>query len=57
MRVTQLQVLRATIKAYLLAKVDAEDWHGVADAAMDLREIDAELRALSRAEEVMPSTG
>lgn len=26
---------------YLLMKVDAKDWHGVADAAMDLREIDA----------------
>lgn len=28
---------------YLLKKVQAEDWHGVADAAMDLREIQAVL--------------
>lgn len=27
----------------LLSKVEAEDWHGVADAAMDLREIEAKL--------------
>ena len=26
---------------YLQMKVDTEDWHGVADAAMDLRELDA----------------
>jgi hypothetical protein len=29
--------------AYLLKKVQIEDWHGVADAAMDLREIQAVL--------------
>lgn len=28
---------------YLLMKVEAEDWHAVADASMDLRELDAEL--------------
>ena len=28
---------------YLLLKVDEEDWHGVADAAMDIREIVAEI--------------
>ena len=31
---------------YLLMKVEIGDWHGVADAAMDIREIDAEIRAL-----------
>lgn len=34
--------------ADLQAKAEAEDWHGVADAAMDLREIDAMLKALPR---------
>ncbi len=29
---------------YLLSKVEDEDWHGVADAAMDLREIDIEIK-------------
>lgn len=31
---------------YLLLKVDKEDWHGVADAAMDIREIEAKLSTL-----------
>lgn len=34
---------RDIVIADLLAKAEAEDWHGVADAAMDLREIDAQL--------------
>jgi len=29
---------------YLKLKVTEEDWHGVADAAMDLREIEVELK-------------
>ena len=29
----------AILKSYLLMKVDEEDWHAVADAAMDLREM------------------
>jgi hypothetical protein len=33
--------------SYLLVKAENEDWHGVADAAMDLREIDAKLEALN----------
>ena len=28
---------------YLKLKVEEQDWHGVADAAMDLREIEVEL--------------
>ena len=31
---------------YLQTKVDNEDWHGVADAANDLREIDQRIEAL-----------
>ena len=27
---------------YLLLKVKEEDWHGVADAAMDIRDIESE---------------
>ena len=37
---------RAALIAYLTAKLRAEDWHAVADAAMDLREIDAELSVM-----------
>lgn len=29
---------------YLKLKIQEQDWHGVADAAMDLREIEVELR-------------
>lgn len=45
-RATYLQALHATMVAYLRAKVDDAEWHGVADAAMDLREIEAELKGL-----------
>jgi hypothetical protein len=37
---------RAGLIAYLRLKLEAEDWHAVADAAMDLREIDATLAVL-----------
>jgi hypothetical protein len=33
----------------LLVKAENEDWHGVADAAMDLRELDATLKAYEQA--------
>lgn len=32
-------------RRYLLMKVEQGDWHGVADAAMDLRELEVQLRA------------
>lgn len=32
---------RETLIDYLLLKVQQMDWHGVADAAMDLRELEA----------------
>lgn len=35
------QKQRERVKEDLLGKFEREDWHGVADAAMDLREIDA----------------
>jgi len=34
------------MKEYLRLKFEVEDWHGVADAAMDLREIEAEIKIL-----------
>ena len=33
---------RGLLIEYLKMKVDEGDWHGVADAAMDLREVEAE---------------
>ena len=38
---------RKQMVEYLKLKVSLEDWHGVADAAMDLREIDAKLEVLT----------
>ncbi len=40
---TLLERRRAVILEDLKLKVEVEDWHGVADASMDLREIDAVL--------------
>ena len=37
---------RETLIEYLEMKVSVEDWHGVADAAMDLRELDVRLKVL-----------
>lgn len=44
--VTQLEAHRVQLIAYLTMKLEEEDWHGCADAAMDLRELDAMLRVL-----------
>ena len=35
-----------TLMRYLRVKVEAHDWHAVADAAMDLREVEAKLSML-----------
>lgn len=36
--------------SYLKDRVLVEDWHGVQDAASDIREIEAEMRALESCE-------
>ena len=33
---------------YLLSKVEEQDWHGVQDAASDLRDIEAEVKGLEQ---------
>jgi hypothetical protein len=38
---------RDTLIAYLQMKVGEEDWHGVSDAANDLRVLDAQLTAIT----------
>lgn len=45
-RIVQLRDQRRTMKKYLQDKVNNEDWHGVADAAMDLRDIEHEIAGL-----------
>lgn len=41
---------KATLVAYLYKKVETQDWHGVADAAMDIRDVEAQLVLLNQAE-------
>jgi len=44
--ISKLETRRNQMKSYLQLKVDEEDFHGVQDAASDLRDIDSEMRAL-----------
>ena len=41
-----LRTQRDVLINYLFMKQQSEDWHGVADAAMDLRELDVRLKVL-----------
>jgi hypothetical protein len=41
---------RAALIEYLMHKIDAKDWHAVADAAMDLRELEAEKRGSDKSD-------
>src|SRR5678816_3014625 len=45
-RIKFLTNYRPTLMKYLEAKFQAEDWHGVQDAASDLRDLDSELDGL-----------
>jgi hypothetical protein len=45
-RINALKARRFKMKEYLLLKLEEEDFHGVQDAASDLRDIDAELKGL-----------
>lgn len=45
-RIAALEVRRRILLEYLGSEVSEAGWHGVADAANDLREVDAELHAL-----------
>ncbi len=46
-QVKALREQRVMLIAYMRSKIEAGDFHAVADAAMDCREIDAQLRVLS----------
>jgi hypothetical protein len=41
---TNFQIQRAILIEYLQVMIARNDWHGVADVAMDLREMKAEQR-------------
>jgi len=40
-KLTKITTDKEIMLQYLLLKVKQEDWHGVADAAMDIREMEA----------------
>lgn len=42
----QLSAEREALIKYLQMKCLAEDWHGAADACMDLRDVDSEMKIL-----------
>lgn len=44
---TELEDGKASLVAYIKSKLHAQDWHAIADAAMDLREIDAKLSLMN----------
>ena len=48
---------RDRLIAYLQMKVEAQDWHAVADAACDLRELEVEIRFAVNPQIVQVGTG
>lgn len=48
-RLDTLYDRRAVYVQYARHRIDDEDWHGVSDAANDLRELDVEIRMLEDA--------
>ena len=42
-QIEEMKEERKVLIEYLVMKTKTEDWHGVADAAMDLRELDVKL--------------
>ena len=54
-RIARLHELRAILVAYLEAKTREQDWHGVSDAANDLRELEAELKGITMPAKRMPT--
>lgn len=46
MRIEALLVQKETLRVYLDMVVNRPDWHGVMDAAADLRDTEAEIEAL-----------
>ena len=45
-RIAKLEVKRVRLHDYILSKLDDRDYHGIADAAMDLRELEVEVKLI-----------
>ncbi len=50
-RIAKLEIKRAQLHGYIRMKLEEHDYHAVADAAMDLRELEVELRILAMIEQ------
>ena len=48
--IARLEMNRKRLHEYIMMKLDERDYHGIADAAMDLREIEREVLVLNRIE-------
>lgn len=48
--IEDIQVKMRKMENYLSLKVEEQDWHGVADAAMDIRELVAQIKVLETLE-------
>lgn len=46
-READLNAHKLIMVTYLKLKLEESDWHGIADAAMDIREIDAKLEIIN----------
>lgn len=46
-RIYDLGVCLKVMEQYLTTRIGQRDWHGVMDAAADIREIEAELKGLN----------
>lgn len=48
---------RVTYIKYALERIEDEDWHGLSDAANDLRELDVEIRMIDEINKLTPDEG
>lgn len=55
-RIAQLEVKRVRLHEYIIMKLDERDYHGVADAAMDLRELEVEMKLRVEEYEIQKAT-
>ncbi len=44
-KIASLRKQKEAMRSYLLLKFESDDSHGITDAAMDIREIDAQIKA------------
>lgn len=49
--IAQMEEKRKTLVGYLYMKIREGDWHGVQDAASDLRDLEAEIKGYERPRE------